>query len=71
MKRVFVAYFYFVGWECVSLGVSLCFNPVNIEIHVPFGFFRICMSDKCRRGVYAVNDEYTDARTFGYDPVPD
>lgn len=40
MSRTFVAYFYCNGMD-VSLGFSLCLAAPHIEIHVPFGFFRI------------------------------
>jgi len=36
-----VAYFWFVGWDCLSCGIHFCTSAPNIEIHVPFGFFRI------------------------------
>ncbi len=39
-ERKFVAYFYCNGWD-LSLGISLCLAAPNLEIHVPFGFFRI------------------------------
>lgn len=40
-QRVFCCYFWFVAWDCISLGwhVSVCLP--NIEIHLPFGFIRI------------------------------
>lgn len=38
-SKMFVAYFYCSGWD-LSLGVSLCLTAPNLEIHVPFGFFR-------------------------------
>jgi hypothetical protein len=37
----FIAYFYFVGWDCLSLGMHICLSAPNIEIHIPFGFIRI------------------------------
>lgn len=37
----FVTYFWFVGWDCVSLGAHICVSKPNIEIHLPFGFIRI------------------------------
>ena len=40
-KRQFVAYFYFVGWSNISAGISISLYQPNIEIHIPFGFFRI------------------------------
>jgi hypothetical protein len=39
--RVFVAYWFFVGWWALNLGVSVSFKEPNLEIHVPFGFLRI------------------------------
>lgn len=35
------AYFWFVGWDCFSLGAHVCLGCPNIEIHIPFGFIRI------------------------------
>lgn len=40
-KRTFVAYFFLVGWDCISLGFHISFANPNIEIHLPFGFIRI------------------------------
>jgi hypothetical protein len=40
-QRYFVAYFFFVAWDCLSLGVHISLAQPNIEIHIPFGFFRI------------------------------
>jgi hypothetical protein len=43
----FGVYYYFVSWDCISLGISICFGMCgdfrsrNIEIHLPFGFIRI------------------------------
>lgn len=38
--RQFVWYFHFVGWSCFSLGLHVDVASPNIELHVPFGFFR-------------------------------
>jgi hypothetical protein len=35
----FVCYFWFVGWDCISLGLHVCSR--NVEFHIPFGFVRI------------------------------
>ncbi len=35
------ACWYFVGWDCISLGVSVCVSLPNIEVHLPFSFIRI------------------------------
>jgi hypothetical protein len=40
-ERKFVAYFYFVGWDSISLGAHVCWSKPNVEIHLPFGFIRI------------------------------
>ena len=37
----FVCYFWFNGWTNINLGISLSLKPVNIEIHLPFGFIRL------------------------------
>lgn len=42
--RVPVAYFYFVGWSALSLGIHVSLSQPNIEIHLPFGFIRIGFS---------------------------
>lgn len=39
--RVFCCYFFFVGWDCMSLGIHVAVMLPNIELHVPFGFFRV------------------------------
>lgn len=50
----FAAYYYFVGWDCLSLGFHVCTSAPNIEIHLPFGFIRI--------GWVRMNSE----RSFGF-----
>ena len=40
-KKHFVAYFFFVGWDCISVGLHVCVSKPNIEIHLPFGFIKI------------------------------
>jgi hypothetical protein len=37
----FTAYFWFMGWDCLQLGIHVCLSLPNIEIHIPFGFIRI------------------------------
>lgn len=39
--RHFVAYYHFIGLDCISLGLHVCWRRPNIEIHLPFGFIRI------------------------------
>lgn len=63
MKRQFIAYFWFVGWDCFSLGVHVCFSQPNIEIHVPFGFIRIGW--KKSNGLKASNHDTVNWRLFG------
>ena len=40
MRRYFVAYFFYNGLN-INLGISLSLTQPNLEIHVPFGFFKI------------------------------
>ena len=40
-SKRFVAYWWFVGWDCISLGAHVCTSAPNVEIHLPFGFIRI------------------------------
>ncbi len=61
-------YFYFVGWDCWSLGLHFCPTMPNLEIHVPFGFVRIGM---CSTFAFDYEGrEFSDARTFGYEWKP-
>lgn len=41
LSRRFVAYWWFVQWSCISFGFHIDVRSPNIEIHLPFGFFRI------------------------------
>lgn len=34
-------FFWFVGWDCIALGTSLCLDGPHIEVHLPFGFLKI------------------------------
>lgn len=34
-------YWHFVGWDCLSLGFHISLGAPNIELHLPFGFFRV------------------------------
>ena len=45
-NRKFVCYWWFVGWESISLGLHIDFLMKNIEIHLPFGFIRIGLESK-------------------------
>ena len=58
VRRRFVAYFWFVGWENISLGLSIDLLAPNVEIHVPCGFFRI--------GWDATRQYNNDQPGFGY-----
>lgn len=33
--------FHFIDFYNISIGINLCLNKPNIEIHIPFGFLRI------------------------------
>lgn len=39
--RRFCCYWWFVGWDAISFGFHVGLARPNIEIHLPFGFFRI------------------------------
>jgi hypothetical protein len=41
IQRKFVACFFLVGFDNISLGVSFNWYIPNIEIHLPFGFIKI------------------------------
>jgi hypothetical protein len=62
----FVCYFYFVSWKCLSVGVSVCLKPLNVELHLPFGFIRVGW-DKLSTEPF-INQEQISWRTFGYTP---
>jgi hypothetical protein len=70
MMRVvkkFVAYYYFVGWDCLSLGFHVCPSQPNIEIHLPFGFIRIGWLATYPGAVtVGPSDDWFNRRTFGY-----
>ena len=36
-----IAYFFFVGWWAISLGLHISVRDPNVEIHLPFGFIRL------------------------------
>lgn len=63
--RKFVAYFWFVGWDCLSLGFHICVTGPHIEIHVPFGFFRIGWVN-CYHDVCSINAHAVSWREFGW-----
>lgn len=39
--REFVAYFWLQSFKNINFGISVCLKSPNLEIHIPFGFFRI------------------------------
>lgn len=40
-NRGWIFHFHFVGWLNIQLGIHINFEMQNIEIHLPFCFFRI------------------------------
>ncbi len=62
-RKQFVAYWFFVGWDCFSVGCHICFGLPNIEIHLPFGFIRIGWVK-----AFSVKDLLGKKRPIGYDP---
>lgn len=41
IDRQFVCHFHFVSWSALSFGFHVHLASPNIEVHVPFGFFRL------------------------------
>ena len=41
----FVCYFWYLGWDHISLGLHVCPTLPNIEIHLPGGYIRIGWHD--------------------------
>ena len=64
LRRSFICYFYFGGWDNFSLGINLNVVQPNIEIHLPFGFIRLgwVLTDD----VPAMNEHQCSWRRFGY-----
>jgi hypothetical protein len=62
----FVAFFHFVEWHCISFGLHLCLKPVHVEIHVPFGFFKVGWIYKPKGTL--VGQHLVEWRRFGLTP---
>lgn len=62
-NRRFCCYFFFVGWDCISIGLHVCISKPNIEIHLPFGFIRIGWCD-----IFGGSWEEKSKHVFGYEP---
>jgi hypothetical protein len=67
-KRRFVAYFLWQGFRSINLGVSLCLEKPNLEIHIPFGFFRIGWDAVVNYRFWSDVTEDVESRTYGYSP---
>lgn len=63
IEQRWVAYFWFVGWTCISFGFHVDVGSPNIEIHLPFGFIRIGRQVKHQ---YTF-EELADNKPFGYE----
>ncbi len=53
----FRCYFFFVGWDCLSLGLHVSVWCPNVEIHLPFGFVRVgweSVARVCVKGIKEV-----------------
>lgn len=52
-------YFFFVGWDCMSLGIHVDLLSPNVEIHLPFGFIKFGwekrLVDECGNFVFPTN----------------
>ena len=67
MTRRFVCYFWFVAWDCISLGFHVCLSGPHIEIHLPFGFVKIGWDNRYW-GKKAWNYDDIQWRQFGWPP---
>lgn len=45
----YVAYWWFVGWWALSLGAHVSLKHRNLEVHLPFGFFRVGRNADARK----------------------
>ena len=68
IERKFVAYWFRVPGFCISFGISIDFISPNIEIHLPFGFFKIGFKALKAPHVSMALTASIKKRTFGYDP---
>ena len=60
--KVFCCFFWFVGWDCLSLGIHICLSKPNIEFHIPFGFIKIGFHESNKD---VSNWKYIKARGLG------
>ncbi len=58
MKNKFVCYYYFITFKYISLGFHICLQPLNFEIHLPFGFIRFGFVSNC--------NSPDNTKTFGF-----
>ncbi len=64
IKRWPVAYWFHSGTSHISLGFHIDWYQPNIEIHLPFGFFRIGWSTL---EVPYTQEELASFKSYGYD----
>lgn len=62
-----VAYFWFVGWDCLSFGLHFCTSIPHIEIHLPFGFIRVGRQQKTR-AFYNAGRHFRRNENMGANP---
>ncbi len=58
MNRHIKLYFWFVGWDCFSIGIHFSIKHPAIDLHIPFGFVGIAATDQFDRKAY-LNDPHT------------
>lgn len=68
--RYFVAYFFFINWTNFSLGMHINIAAPNIEVHVPFGFFRLGWE---KEHMYSNEIDFPKEKYYskriGHDPI--
>ena len=65
MKQRFIALFWFVSWTSISVGININVWPINMEIHLPFGFIKIGW-EEYEPGVRALNEADVAWRAFNF-----
>lgn len=70
VAKSFVAYFYFVSWSDISLGISLDIAAPKLSLHLPFGFLVVGLEvvrahkslnhTECSKRVFGLTEKYQE-----------
>ena len=64
----FKFYWWFVGWDCLSIGLHVCVSAPNVEVHCPFGFFRIGRRPKPKPAIITLPDDMVERLLAEIEP---